>query len=811
MMITMYVAPTESEEREAAAADPQQWIDALSTGALTQDEFVGQVISHEAEDPEIGWAVLALLDQNFRRKRIPRETFLALKSRLQRHSLGAQGYAKPAVKRKPRTAPSGPPEAARPASVSPPAAPGDARLERPAVGVNPAAPAGSMAPAEPGPAAAGPVGTTAAIATADPIRTAEPRGPGDRGRPADPVSAADPGRPADPARTAEDSAATRTGTAASEPMTARGRNEPAPVLRMHALPEPAPAAERELLDASFHREVRVGDLLCGRYRVVDILRRIDWMTLVEAIDETKAAMPGVRQRVALQVLDEELSQDPLVLQRIGKLQSLSHPAITRTLDVEDDSGALVLVTEFHGGVSLRDLLERRADRRVPLQSALAIVRALAGALAHAHACGVAHGELTAANVLITELGDARLQGFGLRAQSHAVQPAADRMAFARLAYELLSGTEPVQALTPASLSKLRAPPGTTRAQWRALRDTLSGRDPQDASVLAVFGGEAPAPAEPVLLQDGGEAAPPRRGHLREWLAAGIVALILAGGAYLYLFGDGGSAGGVDAGSADPSAAATAGAATDIPAAPVEGAAAGRADASADGQAAATTLDRPPSGVPAGAATNNAVIPPPAMTTATADGGRTARGPGDPAAAGAGAGAVAGVAAPGVGRTPTVAASEPPAANGARARSSIDLAANHAWVDTTERVARIWVARRGSLNSEVTFRWWTETGTAQADRDFRAIAPRIGVIPEGARGVELLVPLMPDPQRREPRTFYVKIDEPGPGAELGTRTLMQVAIVPPGYPAARDGRAAQNLLPPAALSPPAVAAGAAATP
>ena len=40
-------------------------------------------------------------------------------------------------------------------------------------------------------------------------------------------------------------------------------------------------------------------------------------------------------------------------------------------------------------------------------------------------------------------------------------------------------------------------------------------------------------------------------------------------------------------------------------------------------------------------------------------------------------------------------------------------------------------------------------------------------------------------RREPRTFYVKIDEPGPGAELGPRTLMQVAIVPPGYPAARD--------------------------
>ena len=107
------------------------------------------------------------------------------------------------------------------------------------------------------------------------------------------------------------------------------------------------------------------------------------------------------------------------------------------------------------------------------------------------------------------------------------------------------------------------------------------------------------------------------------------------------------------------------------------------------------------------------------------------------------------------------------------------------MDTTEPVARIWVMRRGTPSREVTFRWWTETGTAQVDRDFRAIEPRVGVIPEGSRGVELLVPLMPDPTRREPRTFYVKIDEPGPGADLGTRTLMQVAIVPPGYPAARD--------------------------
>ena len=522
---------------------------------------------------------------------------------------------------------------------------------------------------------------------------------------------------------------------------------------MHALDEDAPP-ERELLEASFHHEIRGGDLLCGRYRIVDILRRREWMTLAEAVDEPKAGLPGVRQRVALQVLEESLSQDALLLQRIGKLQALSHPAITRVLDVEEDNGSLVLVTEFFGGISLRDLLERRTDRRVPIQSALGIVRTLASALAHAHARGVAHGDLTAGNVLITDLGEARLQGFELRAQSLAVQPAADRMAFARLAYELLAGTaDPVTSLTTLSLSRLRAPPGVTRAQWRVMRDTLSGREGSaDTGILAAFGGEDAGVGDAMLLHDAGGQPPRRSRHLREWVAAGIVGAIIGSGIYLYL--------GV------------------LPASDPRGEAA-TVQAASTQRVAPTSTDASP-----GVAAAPDTTPSPASESAPASANPGPVGPGNGTDAR---------------MSPTIARDSiatvqvpPPAPRPAPVRPSIDLASTYAWVETTEPVARIWVTRRGSLNREVTFRWWTETGTAEVNRDFRAIEPRVGVIAEGSRGVELLVPLMPDPTRREPRTFYVKIDEPGPGADLGTRTLMQVAIVPPGYPAARDTRAAQNL-------------------
>jgi hypothetical protein len=121
------------------------------------------------------------------------------------------------------------------------------------------------------------------------------------------------------------------------------------------------------------------------------------------------------------------------------------------------------------------------------------------------------------------------------------------------------------------------------------------------------------------------------------------------------------------------------------------------------------------------------------------------------------------------------------------RALIDLPDATATVAGDQPVAKIWVRRRGGLTGEVSFLWWTESGSARVDQDFRAITPRMATIDSGASGVELLVPVVANPSRQRPRTFYVKIDEPGSGATLGDQTLMQVSIVPPGYVEAPEPR------------------------
>ena len=84
-------------------------------------------------------------------------------------------------------------------------------------------------------------------------------------------------------------------------------------------------------------------------------------------------------------------------------------------------------------------------------------------------------------------------------------------------------------------------------------------------------------------------------------------------------------------------------------------------------------------------------------------------------------------------------------------------------------------RNRTLHGEAGFNWWTESGTAKPGRDFLAVKSHVENIPEGGNSVELAIPILADPGRREARSFYVVIDEPSENAMLGQRTLTMVTI------------------------------------
>ncbi|MHB1138972.1 MAG: Stk1 family PASTA domain-containing Ser/Thr kinase [Microthrixaceae bacterium] len=156
-----------------------------------------------------------------------------------------------------------------------------------------------------------------------------------------------------------------------------------------------------------------GRVLGGRYRLVAPVGVGTSSRVFLAVDTQ------LRRRVAVKLLHEALAEDEAFLRRFRAearaAGALNHPNIVAVYDWgEDDSDGVVvpyLVTEYLGGGSLRDILDRGTTLS-PSQTLLVGLET-ARALAHAHLRGLVHRDVKPGNLLFDEEGRLRLADFGL--------------------------------------------------------------------------------------------------------------------------------------------------------------------------------------------------------------------------------------------------------------------------------------------------------------------------------------------------------------------------------------------------------------
>jgi hypothetical protein len=134
-------------------------------------------------------------------------------------------------------------------------------------------------------------------------------------------------------------------------------------------------------------------------------------------------------------------------------------------------------------------------------------------------------------------------------------------------------------------------------------------------------------------------------------------------------------------------------------------------------------------------------------------------------------------------TPEAARNTPAEQSGPATRARIELAADNVEVPPGEPMAHIVVRRSRGLHGDISFNWWTESGTAKPLRDFVPVNTQVEHIENGQSAISLIIPVVVDPARRESRSFYVVIDQPSDNATLG-RTLTMVTL--PGSAADADG-------------------------
>jgi len=281
--------------------------------------------------------------------------------------------------------------------------------------------------------------------------------------------------------------------------------------------------------------------------------------------------------VALKVLtlDPTLAPDAFErFEREAKLAArLDHPNIVPIFSVGKHNTVAYYTMRLVRGGSVEQMIEQQ--HQLSLKQTVAILRDVAAALDYAHGRGVVHRDIKPANIMISETGHAVVADFGIAKalggstgqntgsgsiigspgymspeqwRGETVDGRADQYALAIVAFEMLTGTRPFQAVKVQDIIKLHlnsAPPDiTTKRQGldstvddairRALAKSASDRFATATAFVEALAGASSGPMTgtlaPTLRAGRYQAAPARK---KSGVGLVLLALSLAAGAALW--------------------------------------------------------------------------------------------------------------------------------------------------------------------------------------------------------------------------------------------------------------------------------------
>ena len=157
----------------------------------------------------------------------------------------------------------------------------------------------------------------------------------------------------------------------------------------------------------------VGDVLDGRYEIIDRVGRGGMATVYKARDRRLGRI------VAVKVMRDDLDDDPDFARRFDTearaVARLSDAHIVSVFDQGIDRDFPYIVMEFVEGTNLKAVIVKQGA--LPPARALPILEDIAGGLAAAHAAGIVHRDVKPENVLISRSGEVKVTDFGLARQT----------------------------------------------------------------------------------------------------------------------------------------------------------------------------------------------------------------------------------------------------------------------------------------------------------------------------------------------------------------------------------------------------------
>jgi len=176
------------------------------------------------------------------------------------------------------------------------------------------------------------------------------------------------------------------------------------------LPEPQDPAEVPVLAAAPPEDM--AGRTVGRFRIVSAVGQGGMGRVWKAED------PLLRRVVAIKFLPEAQRRSEVArvrfLREARAMADVSHPGIAAVFDAGEADGELYIAMQFVDGQTVR---ERVRNGPLAPRDAVSTCLHAARALAHAHAMGLVHRDVTSSNIMIRDNGDIIVVDFGLARRS----------------------------------------------------------------------------------------------------------------------------------------------------------------------------------------------------------------------------------------------------------------------------------------------------------------------------------------------------------------------------------------------------------